>query len=79
MASLANDRWRGQFTVTEIGRYRYTITAWVDRFLSWRHDFSRRTDPEDITTAQSFVIVVACAFFGRASASRIDKSGARTE
>ncbi|MGH8751222.1 MAG: alpha-1,4-glucan--maltose-1-phosphate maltosyltransferase [Burkholderiales bacterium] len=51
MAPLANDRWRGQFTVTAIGRYRYTVTAWVDRFLSWRHDFSRRTEPEDITIA----------------------------
>ena len=51
MLALANDRWRGEFTVTEIGRYRYTLTAWVDHFLSWRHDFVRRTDPDDIAMA----------------------------
>lgn len=51
MLALENDRWRGEFTVTDIGRYRYTVTAWVDHFLSWRHDFARRTDPIDIATA----------------------------
>jgi starch synthase (maltosyl-transferring) len=51
MAPLVNDRWRGEFAVTEIGRYRYTVTAWVDHFLSWRHDFERREDPEDIAIA----------------------------
>ncbi|MEO8303892.1 MAG: alpha-1,4-glucan--maltose-1-phosphate maltosyltransferase [Betaproteobacteria bacterium] len=51
MTALGNDRWRGTFTVSEPGRYRYTVTAWVDRFLSWRHDFARRVDPEDIRVA----------------------------
>src|SRR6267154_1437514 len=35
---LVNDRWRGEFTVTEVGRYRYCIQGWVDRFKSWRRD-----------------------------------------
>jgi starch synthase (maltosyl-transferring) len=51
MAPLGNDRWRGEFTVTEPGRYRYTVAAWVDAFLSWRHDFARRVDPDDIVVA----------------------------
>ncbi|MEO6352417.1 MAG: alpha-1,4-glucan--maltose-1-phosphate maltosyltransferase [Burkholderiaceae bacterium] len=51
MLAITNDRWRGAFTVSDIGRYRYTVTAWVDHFLSWRHDFARRTDPEDIAIA----------------------------
>ena len=51
MAALGNDRWRGVFTVATPGRYRYTVTAWVDHFLSWRHDFPRRADPEDIRVA----------------------------
>jgi starch synthase (maltosyl-transferring) len=51
MTALGNDRWRGAFTVAAPGRYRYTVTAWVDQFLSWRHDFPRRTDPEDIRIA----------------------------
>jgi starch synthase (maltosyl-transferring) len=50
MELIANDRWRGSFPVTEIGRYRYTITAWVDRFQSWRQDFQKRVEAgqEDI-------------------------------
>jgi starch synthase (maltosyl-transferring) len=51
MTPLGNDRWRGEFTVTEPGRYRYTVAAWVDAFLSWRHDFARRVDPDDIVVA----------------------------
>lgn len=51
MQALGNDRWRGEFTVSDIGCYRYTVTAWVDPFLSWRHDFVRRTDPDDIAIA----------------------------
>ncbi len=51
MAPIGNDRWRGSFTAGAPGRYRYTVTAWVDRFLSWRHDFARRVDPDDIRVA----------------------------
>jgi starch synthase (maltosyl-transferring) len=51
MTFLGNDRWRGSFKVDALGRYRYTVTAWVDHFLSWLHDFKRRVDPEDIKIA----------------------------
>jgi starch synthase (maltosyl-transferring) len=46
-----NDRWRGEFPLERLGRYRYTVTAWIDHFLSWRHDFRRRVDPPDIASA----------------------------
>jgi starch synthase (maltosyl-transferring) len=51
MQPIGNDRWRGEFPVTAPGRCRYTVVAWVDRFLSWRHDFARRVDPADIDRA----------------------------
>jgi starch synthase (maltosyl-transferring) len=51
MESLGNDRWRGRFRVDEIGRHQYCVAAWVDRFLSWRQDFSRRDDVSDIDRA----------------------------
>ena len=38
MELLENDRWRGSFTVTELGRYGFTVRAWVDRFATWRRD-----------------------------------------
>jgi len=51
MRFLNNDRWRGSFVVDALGRYRYTVAAWVDHFLSWHHDLTRRVDPEDIRIA----------------------------
>jgi starch synthase (maltosyl-transferring) len=42
MNPIGNDRWRGEFTVTELGRYSYTVEAWIDRFETWRRDLERR-------------------------------------
>ena len=51
MVPLGNDRWHGGFSAASVGRYLYTVTAWVDHFLSWRHDFARRVDGEDLRIA----------------------------
>lgn len=51
MTPLGNDRWKAAFTVDSVGRWEYTIGAWVDPFLSWRSDFARRVDPEDVNIA----------------------------
>jgi starch synthase (maltosyl-transferring) len=42
MTSLGNDRWQGQFVVTEVGRYCYTIEGWINRFSTWRADLLKR-------------------------------------
>ncbi|MFC1917852.1 alpha-1,4-glucan--maltose-1-phosphate maltosyltransferase [Chloroflexota bacterium] len=44
MQLINNDRWRSSFVVTVTGSYIYTITAWVDRFKTWHHDFQRRIE-----------------------------------
>ncbi|HSQ03050.1 MAG TPA: maltotransferase domain-containing protein, partial [Burkholderiales bacterium] len=51
MTNLGNDRWRGEFRVERMGVYCYTVIAWVDRFLTWRHDLLRRVDHADILVA----------------------------
>ena len=51
MRALANDVWRASFTPERIGRYRYTVVAWVDHFLTWRSEFARREDPADLQQA----------------------------
>ena len=38
MEPLGNDEWQASFRVDDVGRYEYTIEAWVDPFLSWRHE-----------------------------------------
>jgi starch synthase (maltosyl-transferring) len=44
MAPLGNDRWRGSFAVEHLGRCRYTLRAWIDRFGSWRRDLEKKVD-----------------------------------
>jgi starch synthase (maltosyl-transferring) len=39
---LGNDRWRASFTPEKLGRYRYTIEAWLDPFRGWRRDMEKR-------------------------------------
>ena len=50
MQEEVNDRWHGRFDVQELGRYEYTVEAWIDHFASWRRDFKKRTDAgQDVT------------------------------
>ena len=46
MAPLGNDRWRATFKVDEVGRYLYTVSAWVDQFQSWCHDLGKRPETD---------------------------------
>jgi starch synthase (maltosyl-transferring) len=69
MVALGNDRWRGAFDVTTPGRHRYTVSAWVDPYLSWRHDFARRVDADDIRVAARAGADLLDAAAGRARGS----------
>lgn len=42
MEELPNDRWRASFVPTELGRWRYTIRAWIDDFGTWARDLAKR-------------------------------------
>ncbi len=44
MQPIGNDRWHGSFPVDALGRWQYTITAWVDRWASWRWEIDRKLD-----------------------------------
>ena len=44
MSYLGNDRWRGEFTVTELISYRYSVQAWVDKFKSWSNGLSKKVE-----------------------------------
>jgi starch synthase (maltosyl-transferring) len=67
MVPLGNDRWRASFVPERLGRHVYTVTAWVDHFLSWRHDFARREDPEDLRVAALAGAELVAAAAARAS------------
>ncbi|HEY5265129.1 MAG TPA: maltotransferase domain-containing protein, partial [Steroidobacteraceae bacterium] len=38
MKAAPNDVWTAEFIPQLPGRYRYTVSAWVDHFESWRHE-----------------------------------------
>ncbi|GAB4479511.1 MAG: alpha-1,4-glucan--maltose-1-phosphate maltosyltransferase [Burkholderiaceae bacterium] len=66
MAHVGNDRWRGSVHLDAIGRYRYTVCAWVDHFLSWRHDLARRVDRDDVRLALRIGAQLVAGAAGRA-------------
>jgi len=39
-----NDRWVARFEPDRVGRWRYTIEAWTDRFQSWRDDVAKKRE-----------------------------------
>jgi starch synthase (maltosyl-transferring) len=38
------DTWEGSFSVDGLGRWEWTIEAWIDRFASWREELRRKVD-----------------------------------
>jgi starch synthase (maltosyl-transferring) len=42
MKRTGGDSWRGEFSLFDIGCYRYTIEAWIDRLKTWRGDLLQR-------------------------------------
>src|SRR5271154_5896358 len=42
MSSLGNDRWRGEFLVTKLGRYAYTVAGGEDHLETWQSDLKKR-------------------------------------
>src|SRR5690348_7105985 len=42
MSLAGNDRWQGQFTVQALGRYFFTVEAWVDHLESWRRGLAKK-------------------------------------
>ncbi|HVC57449.1 MAG TPA: alpha-1,4-glucan--maltose-1-phosphate maltosyltransferase [Stellaceae bacterium] len=48
-AFFDNDRWVARFTPDRVGRWRYTIEAWTDRFASWSDELvTKREAGQDI-------------------------------
>jgi starch synthase (maltosyl-transferring) len=44
MAPLGNDRWTARFVPREMGRYRFTVSAWVDHLSTWRRDLAKKQE-----------------------------------
>jgi starch synthase (maltosyl-transferring) len=68
MRPLGNDVWSAEFTPPAVGRYHYSVSAWVDTFASWRHEMSRRIDEDDIRIALRMGAIEIAAVAARARA-----------
>ena len=44
MQRIENDRWRAEFSVCNLGCYRYTIEGWVDHLQTWQADLRKRIE-----------------------------------
>ncbi len=43
-AHIAGDRWAGEFEVTHLGPYAWTVEAWIDAFAGWRDELRRKLE-----------------------------------
>lgn len=46
MEHMGNDRWQGSFFVSEKCPYFFTLEAWVDPFLTWKEDLTKKVKAE---------------------------------
>src|SRR5207302_3896619 len=72
-----NDRWVARFRPDRVGRWRYTIEAWPDRFESWRADLVKKREAGqvvDLGFAEGASLVeAAVAQASKADAARLGK------
>jgi starch synthase (maltosyl-transferring) len=74
MSLLTNDRWQGEFPTDRLGRYFYTLIAWVDAFRTWSTDFAKRVEAGQGISLD----VLTGADILRAAGERADGSDSRT-
>ncbi|RPH64832.1 MAG: alpha-1,4-glucan--maltose-1-phosphate maltosyltransferase [Burkholderiales bacterium] len=70
MVAQGNDRWRGRIVAGAPGRYRYGVVAWVDHFATWRREFARREDPDDLRQAAEVGAALIAEAAGRADGAQ---------
>jgi starch synthase (maltosyl-transferring) len=74
MRMVNNDRWGARFRVKTLGRYVYTIVAWVDAFRTWSADLQKRAAAgQDIAVDVLIGAEIVRAAAGRARGSDAKK------
>jgi starch synthase (maltosyl-transferring) len=64
MRLVTNDRWEAEFRVGEVGKFLYTVRAWVDSFKTWSRDLAKKAAARqdlslDLKTRGQFVAAAA--------------------
>ena len=60
MRETDDDRWTAVFTPLTLGSYEFTVTAWIDRFATWRHALTEpaaagRVDDRDLADGALYI------------------------
>mgnify|MGYP006285540865 FL=1 len=72
MEYAVNDEWSATFAVTAIGRYVYTVRAWIDHFETWQSDLEKK-----FAAGQNVAVELKIgAELLREAATRADAAGA---
>ena len=70
MTFIGNDRWQGRFTAQTLGRYLFTVEAWVDHLESCRRGLAKKHQAaQDIEIDLQQGAALALAHAGRLSTS----------
>jgi starch synthase (maltosyl-transferring) len=67
-AHIDGDNWQGDIPIDVLGRWAWTIEAWVDELASWRHEIARKLDggQEDLGSELAEGALLLHAAAGRA-------------
>jgi starch synthase (maltosyl-transferring) len=80
MRLIHNDRWQASFLVTAIGRYFYSLRAWIDRFGSWQRDLEKKIAGDQVDPLEFLIgaqlIDAAGERASRADAARLREAAA---
>jgi starch synthase (maltosyl-transferring) len=55
MKFVGNDRWRGDFTASKVGKYYFTVEGWIDRYTTWRNAMMKRIDSDQDVRMESLI------------------------
>jgi len=72
-----NDRWRGSFEVTRIGRWEFVVVAWTDWCGTWQGELRKKYDAGQNVTLELFegaqLVAVAAAEAKGADAAQLNR------
>jgi starch synthase (maltosyl-transferring) len=69
LVAPGRDEWAGMFDVPDVGVHEYCVVAWVDRFLSWRHELQKKAafgQESSVDLLEGSLLVVEAAERGTA-------------
>jgi starch synthase (maltosyl-transferring) len=70
------DRWYGEFDVTRIGVWEFTVEAWPDHYRTWRSDLVKRLEAEQDVRSE---LLEGAALLAKAAAAAAGKAKSRLQ